>query len=92
MTEKGLEKKLRIRVAFLGGIAIKFFVLTFTGFPDRIVLMPGGKIWFVELKSEGKKPGPRQRVVIALLQKLGFKVWVIDTDELLQKFLTEIQN
>jgi hypothetical protein len=54
--------------------------------PDRIVLMPGGRIWFVELKTTGKKPTPRQEFVIGWLRKLGFEVWVIDTQELLNEF------
>lgn len=90
MNEKVLERKLRERVRELGGLAVKFFALSFTGFPDRIVLMPGGRIWFVEVKTTGKVPAPRQLVVIGQLQKLGFKVWLIDTDELLQNFLNEL--
>jgi len=91
-SEKLLEKKLRETVKKLGGLAIKFFVLSFTGFPDRIVLMPGGRIWFVELKSTGKKPTPRQEIVIGILRKLGFSVYVIDTQELLKEFLNLIQK
>ena len=90
--EKTIEKKLRERVKKAGGLAIKFFVLSFTGFPDRIVLMPGARIWFVELKSEGKKLSPRQAIVIGMLRKLGFEVWVIDTEILLQDFLKLIQQ
>jgi hypothetical protein len=90
MNEKVIEKKLRERVKKLGGLAIKFFVLSFTGFPDRIVLMPGGRIWFVEVKSTGKKPRRRQPIVIALLRKLGFEVWVIDDQPVLDEFLNRI--
>ena len=87
MNEKLIEKKLREAVKKLGGIAVKFFVLSFTGFPDRIVLMPGGKIWFVETKSTGKKPTPRQLIVHGMLTKLGFTVVVIDDQVSLDKFL-----
>lgn len=90
--EKAIERKLRESVKKAGGLAIKFFVLSFTGFPDRIVLMPGARIWFVELKSEGKKLSPRQAIVIGMLRKLGFEVWVIDTEILLQEFLNEIKK
>jgi hypothetical protein len=92
MNEKLIEKKLREQVKKLGGLAVKFFVLSFTGFPDRIVLMPGARIWFVELKSTGKKPSPRQRIVIEVLQKLGFTVLVIDSEETLKVFLELIKN
>jgi hypothetical protein len=90
MTEKILEKKLREQVQKLKGTAIKFFSPWFTGMPDRIVLMPGGRIWFVELKSPGKKPSPRQQYVIDWLGKIGFQVRVIDSEILLQNFLNEI--
>lgn len=92
MGEKTFEKKLREEVKKLGGLAIKFFVFAFTGFPDRIVLMPGAKIWFVELKSPGKVPSPRQNIVIGMLVKLGFKVWVIDSEILLNNFFNEIRK
>lgn len=78
MAESSTENKLRDAVKRLGGLAIKFYILEFTGFPDRIVLMPGGRIYFVELKSQGKKPSKRQRYVHGLLSRLGFPVYVID--------------
>jgi hypothetical protein len=90
MNEKLIERKLREKIKKLGGLAIKFFVLSFTGFPDRIVLMPIGRIWFVELKSTGKKPSKKQLIVHRILAKLGFPVWVIDTQELLDNFLEEV--
>lgn len=56
MNEKLLERKLREEVKKLGGIALKFTSPFYTGMPDRIILMPGAKTRFVELKSPGKKP------------------------------------
>lgn len=91
MTEKAIEKKLREKIKKLGGLAIKFFALSFTGFPDRIVLMPGGRIWFVETKSTGKKPEKKQLIIHAMLRRLGFSVWVIDTQELLDEFFQEVK-
>lgn len=87
MNEKALEKKLREKVKALGGLAIKFFVLSFSGFPDRIVLMPDARIWFVEVKTTGKKPSAKQVIIHGMLQKFGFDVWVIDTNEILNQFL-----
>lgn len=86
MKEKTLEKNLRELVKRLGGIALKFFCMSFTGIPDRLVLMPGGRLWFVEVKSTGVKPSKRQEFVHTWLRKLGFEVWVIDTQELLNEF------
>lgn len=91
-SEKVIEKRLALEVKKLGGLALKFTSTFFTGVPDRIVLMPKGKIYFVELKSEGKKPTPRQVIVIGQLRLLGFKVFVIDTSVKLKMFLDEIQT
>lgn len=89
--EKLLERKLRESVKKLGGWAVKFWAVNLAGFPDRLVLMPGGKIYFVELKSEGKKPSPIQVVMIENLRRLGFAVWVIDTQILLDEFLNKLK-
>jgi len=90
-SEKVLERKLREATKRLGGIAVKIGSPSFTGLPDRLVLLPGGRIWFVEMKSTGKKPSPRQLVVHALLRRLGFTVWVIDSETLLNDFLNAVQ-
>jgi len=91
MGEKTIENKLRVSVERADGLAIKFFVMSFTGFPDRIVLMPGGRIYFVELKSEGKTPSKRQRFVHKLLNRLGFPVYVIDDETGLNEFFKMIK-
>ena len=92
MNEKLIERKLKTGVEKLGGLALKLVCLSFTGIPDRTVLMPGGKVWFAELKTTGKKPSPRQVIVIAFLRKLGFSVYVIDTERQLDDFLKNIQK
>ncbi|MEL7586635.1 MAG: VRR-NUC domain-containing protein [Prolixibacteraceae bacterium] len=92
MNEKLIEKKLRESVKKLGGLALKFSSMTYTGMPDRIVLMPGARVSFAEIKTTGKKPSPRQRIVITLLRRLGFKVGLLDSQESLDKFLEEIEN
>lgn len=90
--EKRLEKKLREEVKKLGGVALKFWCMSFTGFPDRMVLMPDSRIWFVELKSTGEKLKRRQPFVKRLLERLGFEVLVLDTEILLNEFLKRIQE
>jgi hypothetical protein len=88
--EKTLERKLREGMKIRKGIALKFYCLSFTGMPDRICLAPFGRIWFVELKSTGKKPSKRQDFVHKWLRKMGFEVWTVDTQELLTKFLNNV--
>ena len=90
--EKLLETNLRNGAKKRGGWAVKFWPLSLAGFPDRFVLMPGAKTYFVEMKTTGKKPSPIQRIMHAKLLKLGFKVWVIDTQEILNDFFNEISK
>ena len=91
MTEKLIDDKLCKGVKKLDGMAIKLLSLTFTGFPDRTILLPGGRICFAELKSTGMKPSERQKVVIAWLRRLGFTVYVIDSQEGLDSFFNDIK-
>jgi hypothetical protein len=86
--EKTLERKLYSGMKARGGKALKFYCLSFTGMPDRICLAPGARIWFVELKSTGKKPSKIQEVVIRWLRSLGFQVFVIDRQAQLDEFFT----
>jgi hypothetical protein len=72
-------------------MAFKFSSSFYTGMPDRIVLMPGGRIGFVETKSEGKKTTPRQNVVIGILRSLGFNVDIIDNLETLDKYIKSLK-
>jgi hypothetical protein len=92
MNEKLIEKKLKEAVKKLGGKAVKFSSPFETGWPDRLVLMPGGFMWWVELKSTGKPLSPRQRIVCGELEALGFKVWKIDNQNLLDGFLNDIMK
>lgn len=76
MREEGLEKKIKRYVEGHGGLFLKWVSPGFTGVPDRILLMPGGRISFVEVKRPGAKDGmtPRQKRVACLLRNLGFRV------------------
>ena len=56
MREKTIEQKLAAAVKKYGGICPKFTSPGFDGMPDRIVLMPNGKMAFVEVKAPGEKP------------------------------------
>ena len=78
MREKIIETKLVEAVRQRGGLAPKFTSPGFDGMPDRIVLMPGGQMAFVEVKTAGKKPRPLQTARHRLLRELGFRVHVLD--------------
>lgn len=85
--EKTVEKYLTAQVQKLGGLCVKFPPLYFAGFPDRIVLMPGAIVVFVELKDLGKKARPLQLRVHKQLMALGFRVEVIDSKDGVDNFL-----
>lgn len=91
MNEKLIERKLREGVKALGGLALKFSSPYHRGIPDRIILMPEGKTFFVELKTTGKKPTLLQQKAIKELTELGFDARVIDSKESLNNFLEEIK-
>ena len=90
MLEKTIENKLTLAVKKAGGIAVKFVSPSFAGMPDRLVLLPDGVIAFVELKAPGQKPRPLQEARRRLLRRLGFKVYVIDSEEQIGGMLHEL--
>ena len=89
-SEKTIEQKLVKAVKAKGGIAPKFTSPGFDGMPDRIIILPGGKMGFVEVKAPGKKPRPLQEARHNLLRQMGCKVYVIDGVEQIQRVLAEI--
>lgn len=85
--EKKIEKYLLDSVRRLGGLCVKFPPLFFPGFPDRIVMLPGAVIVFVELKAPGQKPRAIQTRVHQQIEKLGFRVEVLDSKEMVDGFI-----
>jgi len=81
MKEAKIEESLKSNFEKLGGKVLKFNSSSMNGLPDRIVLLPGGIIFFAELKAPGKKARPLQIMAHRMLRKLGFDVYVIDTKE-----------
>ena len=75
-----------------GGIAPKLVCPGFDGMPDRLVLLPRGKIGFVEVKAPGKEPRPLQVARHGLLRRMGFKVYVLDDPEQIGGILDEIRT
>ena len=92
MREKSIEAKLVDAVKAVGGVCWKFTSPGTSGVPDRIVLMPSGRIGFVEVKASGEKTRPLQRLRIRTLQRLGFKAFVLDTPEQIGGIIDAIQT
>ena len=92
MREKTIEQKFRAAVKAAGGLAVKFASPGFDGMPDRLALLPGGRMAFVEVKAPGKKPRPLQLARHRLLRQLGFKVYVLDDEGQIGGMVDEIQS
>ena len=92
MREKVIEHKLVKSVKQMGGICPKFVSPGFDGMPDRLVLLPFGKIAFVEVKAPNKKPRPLQKARHKMLKRLGFKVYVLDDAEQIGGIIDEIRT
>jgi hypothetical protein len=92
MREKEIEKKLTQAVKNMGGICPKFVSPGFDGMPDRIVLLPKGRMAFVEVKAPGEKPRPLQMARHRLLRRLGFQVYILDSAEQIGGILDEIHT
>ena len=80
-SEKQIELKLVTETRKKGGLAVKFVSPGYAGMPDRLVLLPNGKLAFVEVKAPGKKPRVLQVKRHERLRELGFWVFVLDTPE-----------
>ncbi|NFO12735.1 VRR-NUC domain-containing protein [Clostridium botulinum] len=87
MEESRIENYLKKRVEKLGGKAYKWAPVGVVGVPDRMVLLPGGKIIFVELKAPGKKARKLQEFRAKQLKELGFQVGCLDTIEKIDALL-----
>jgi hypothetical protein len=68
-------------VESLGGWAVKLSALHVSGLPDRLVLLPGGRVVFVELKAPGRRPRKIQLKVHDRLRGLGFEVLIINNEK-----------
>lgn len=91
MREKTIEQKFREAVKNAGGLALKFTSPGWDGMPDRLALLPGGRMAFVEVKVPGKKPRPLQLARHRTLRQLGFRVYVLDDEKQIGGIIDEIR-
>lgn len=91
MREKTIEQKFREAVRDAGGLAVKFTSPGWDGMPDRLALLPGGRMAFVEVKAPGKKPRPLQLARHRTLRQLGFRVYVLDEEGQIGGIIDEVR-
>ena len=92
MLEREIESFLVRKVREMGGTAYKFVSPGNTGVPDRIVVLPGGRIIFVELKTEKGRPSVLQGCQIKKLRKLGCDARILYGIEQVKEFVKELKG
>ena len=90
MREKIIEEQLVKSIRLMGGLAPKFVSPGFDGVPDRLILLPNGRMAFAELKAPGKQLRPLQKRRKRQLEALGFRVFVIDNTDQIGGVLDEL--
>lgn len=69
--EKDIERYMRKEIEKMGGMFLKWVSPGNDGVPDRIVILPGGEIVFIELKDDGGKVSQLQEWWIVRLRESG---------------------
>lgn len=87
MKESEIEARLVRGVKALGGVAYKFVSPGNVGVPDRLVVLPGGRVIFVELKAEGGRLSPMQRRQMTRLRQLGADAREVKSETGVARFL-----
>lgn len=90
MRESQIEARLSRGVKQAGGLCLKWVSPGCTGVMDRIVLLPGGRVIFVELKQPGGRLSERQKWMRDVLSGLGMDVRCLWNKEQVDKFLEEV--
>lgn len=88
MLERQVEAYLIKRVKELGGMAYKFTSPAHKGVADRIVCLPDGQTWFVEVKTEGGRLSPLQKVFASDMARMNQKYVCLWNKEQIDEFIT----
>jgi len=73
--ESAIERELVERVAARGGICEKVMCVGKRGFFDRLIILPGGRVIFAEIKRpRGGRISPHQRQYYDLYKSLNVAV------------------
>jgi hypothetical protein len=92
LSEKTIEKRLTDEVKNMGGLCVKMGYWGVTGMPDRLILMPGGRLYFREIKTETGKLSKMQELVLKRLQRLGFDTDVLFGKDDVEQFINQLEN
>lgn len=90
--ERDVERRLTAAARARGGLCLKLAGTGVAGMPDRLVLLPGGRCAFVEVKRPGARPRALQVRRLKALQGLGYPAFVLDSPEAVEGLLDRIGN
>lgn len=85
MKETAVEKRLIKRVKDAGGVCMKVMPVV-AGYPDRLVLLPGGRLYLIETKAPNGRLRPMQEVFISRAEKIGVPVAVLYTTAMVNEW------
>ena len=93
MRESDIEKYLKKQIEELDGLCLKWVCPGQSGVPDRIIILPKGKVIFVELKN-GKQGrlSALQRRMQAVLKRLQMRTYVLSTKTEIDELITELRD
>lgn len=91
-SEKNLETRLRNAGKKVGCIVLKFASVYYTGWPDRFILSSWGRLYMAEVKTEGQTLTPKQESRVARARKMGFTVFIINSNESLLQSVNQLKN
>ncbi|MDR9795238.1 VRR-NUC domain-containing protein [Aeribacillus pallidus] len=92
MRETDIERHLVQEVERIGGKAPKWVSPGNRGVPDRIVILPNGRVVFVELKKPGGRMGPLQKRWAEILKGMGHQVYKIDSIKEIDRFIDKVSK
>ncbi|HCR83884.1 MAG TPA: hypothetical protein DIW07_10820 [Lachnospiraceae bacterium] len=92
MLEKDIEAWLNKKIRELGGMSFKFVSPNNPGVPDRIYIFPGGKIYFVELKTEIGRMSNIQKWQRERFTKMGCRFYLVKGMDQAKKFIEELKH
>lgn len=92
MRESEIERHLVWQVARMGGVAYKFKSVNHRGVSDRIVCLPGGQTWFIELKTKGGRLAPLQRLFAQKMERMGQRYACLWTKEQVDAWVATVSG
>lgn len=90
MKESKIEAHLKKEIAKINGLCLKWVAPGTRGVPDRIIIMPKGKTYFIEMKQEKGKLHPLQKYVHKQFATRGHSVYVLWSKQDVDDFISEV--